>query len=62
MTLDIRFTDSAPVQFQRVRMTTLYTQPDEDAKPELILHFYDVIYSQVNIALDRIISVTTTND
>ena len=62
MILDIRFTDGHPVQYQKVRMTTIYTAYDGSAKPELVIHFYDMLYPQMNIELRRIEAITTTND
>lgn len=63
MILDIKFRDSAPIQYQHVRMTTVYTEHDgSSAEPELVIHFHDGIYPQVNIPLRRIVTVMTTND
>lgn len=62
MILDIRFTDSGPVQYQHVRMTTIYTRPDSDSGPELVIHFHDVLYPMMNIPLARITHVVVTND
>lgn len=67
MILDIRFVDSSPVQYQHVRRTTLYV-PTNDlpvdyvAEPELVIHFEDSIYPQMNIPLRRIVICSTTND
>ena len=62
MILDIRFKNSAPKQFQKVRMTTIYFEPDSGSGPELVIHFYDSLYPQVNIPLVRIVEIMTTND
>lgn len=62
MILDIRFKDGPPRQFQYVRMTTVYTNQDFTANPELVIHFYDNLYPQMNIPLHRITCFTTTND
>lgn len=63
MTLDIRYTDKAPNQYRHVRMTTVYTDSDATLPTsEIVIHFYDNLYPQVNIRLSDILSVTTTND
>lgn len=62
MILDLRFNDAPPMQYQNVRMTTVYTLQDDVAPPELVIHFYDAMYPQVNISLSRIVQITFTND
>lgn len=62
MVLDIRFTDKAPSQYQGVRMTTVYTLPVCSSGPELVIHFYDYERPMLNIKLDYIVSITTSND
>jgi hypothetical protein len=61
MIIDIRYHDKAPEQIQKVRLTTVYTGPDADVAPELVLHFYRM-QPQRNIPLHDIIAFTVTND
>lgn len=61
MILDILFSDdSAPIQIQDVRMTSVYPKKNADVSPEIVIHFYNK--GQLNMPLARIFTITTTND
>lgn len=62
MILDITFHDKAPVQHQGVRLTTVYTTHDADAKPEIIVHFYDPREHSVAYPMVEVKTCTVTND
>jgi len=61
MVIDIRYHDKAPEQYQNVRLTTVYTGPDADVLPEMVIHF-TTYQPQVNIPLHEILAVSFTND
>ena len=61
MIIDVRYHAQAPEQYQGVRLTTVYTGPDNDVMPEVVLHFRDA-KPQVNIPLHTILAFTVTND
>lgn len=61
MILDIRYTDKAPEQIQRVRLYTLYTERISlTLKSEIVIHFYEG--GQRNISVDTIETVMVSND
>lgn len=62
MILDIVFLNKPPVQYQNVRMTSVYPRYSMDAAPEIVIHFYDNLYPQVNIKLSEVECISTTND
>ena len=62
MILDILFNDAPPIQYQHVRLVTMYNFPAHvDVQPELVIHFY-TMRPQENIPLSRIRQVQYTND
>lgn len=43
-------------------MATVYPNVDVEAKPEIVIHFYDYTSGMVTIPLEDIRSITITND
>ena len=64
MILDITFTDKGPLQYQRVRMHTVYMNPTTDLEhgPEVIIHFAEFCRNSVAIPLAKIKTIQVTND
>lgn len=63
MILNVRYLNSEPEQYQKVRMFTIYPHSNNTANPEIVIHFYvEEMKPQMNINLSDIRDLVVYND